>query len=332
MFAVAVWLSSLTSLPDVVCSARFFKAGNEKSYYHLYMCRLDGAKLRQLTFGKKLQVAPYWINHENLAYVELERPPYSDGSRTGIHHQARINVLNLRTNRTKTLIEMNGTDIYAEYDPNLNAMHVGSGIFKISLDGVKRLAPKREPVPYVDPWTEVSEGVYSAFLPSLTAKPHFKVTRKEASSLYKAITSSETYNDVDITIETELELGTYRVHGSSIEQLESKGNQKLLLVTTVSPNRLDQDSFVYDIDTKNRKCKLILNKIGTLHIISGSGLWIGRQLEARPLVQIPNSGVEWANFLFAGDLNTGKRWTLFNGLVDASHYSIRPSKLQLKKG
>lgn len=309
------------NLPNIICSARFFKPGSSRSYYHLYLSGFDASNRKQITFGTKIQVAPKWLDHNNLAYVELDRPPRSDGSMMGVRHKGRIKVLNLNTNRSKTLIEVEGIDMSGDYDPTSDRFSLNDVDYRVSKTGIHKLG--RGSDSYVDHWTEDPvNGLASAVLPSPKSRLRWKFTRKEAQTTWKGLTSGFEYTDIDVTIDST----PYKFHGGSIEEVKPLDVNRLLVITKVEPSRVDSDHFVYEVNCKAKTSKMVLSKIGYVEINTQGQYWIAKQPEARPMVNIPGSGAEWSSYLYSGKLGSTKRWTLFSGLVDAGDYAVRPNR------
>ncbi|MBS1725538.1 MAG: hypothetical protein JST51_02370 [Armatimonadetes bacterium] len=327
--AIVLMLSPLQRNPDIAFSARFYRLGKERSFYHLYLCRFDGTHRRQLTFGSKSQITPIWLDKTHLAYSEVNTTPAVDSElqRRG-KHLASIKVLDLESEQSKTLLnDIPVDDPWMSVNEDGRSIVINDTSYSISKTKVVRKQPYRS----VDNYQSFGQWNQE------TNRHHTTVSATKTSPVWNL---EWTYDDgtgwedgqADSGIaKTKLKVSKengkfseFSLHGDAIREVCPIDNSRLYIILGLGLSRIDNSHFVYQLDCETNRSKLLADNVGDIDFRASKGIWIGYQAEARPIREVPGAGQVWANSLYSGDIATGKRWTIVDGLVHLASYATRP--------
>ena len=306
---------------DVAYCARYYHQGKRPSYYHLYICRHDGGQRRQLTFGRKSAIGCVWIDRNHLAYLEWNGGvplSFSYGARTW---NGQIVMLNLKTGRRRTLWHVQSQEPWPTIDDDGRTITVGEEkavAYTVSQRGVKAF-PVKDPSDspefgqYVD-----SDPSYRGNIPAHGQSPAYQFEWNHSPS------AGEPYDQFALKVHRGKEIRTYTLNEDTVGWARSVGADKLYVITELGFRKFNCDSILYRLDFPSGIANRLFSGAGNLSISPKRTLWLGTQTEGRPLEKLQDRRLVWVRWLYGGNWDSKREWTLAKGLVYVSRYQFRP--------
>lgn len=304
---------------DVAYSARYYFEGKKKSYPHLYVCRHDGTHRQQLTFGTMSTMSEAWLDHNHLAYVEVQEKlgTYRPTDRW----KARIVVIDLRSNRKRTLFSAMVIPDWTTINQDSMTIRLNQKEYKITLNGVTPFAKNPDsdggfrrllsepPAPHVEDQ-----------LPATLSSPAYTLdwTQAEVDELKDVV------NGLQITSKGQTKHFTVKL--GTVQWEKAVGPNELYVDTAPWFQKTNCINYLYRLDVSKGTSTLLVTDAGRLEVDIKQNLWLGCQTDSQKLLKLKDGRQVYVQFLYAGNWKEGKRWTIADRLVCVYDYHFRPTK------
>jgi hypothetical protein len=304
---------------DVAFSARYYFEGKKKSYPHLYVCRHDGTHRQQLTFGTMSTMSQAWLDHNHLAYVEVQEKqgPY----RPTDSWKARVVVIDLKTKRKRTLFNGKVNPDWTTINQDTMTINLNDKDYKISVDRVTVLPKTPDTYDQFGGSTgDTGDPRSKAQIATTASSPAYTLywTQAEGDDL-KDATNGLQITSQGITKHFTVKLGT-------IQRAKPVGQNELYVDSAPWYQKLNCTNFLYRLDFAKGTSTLLVTDAGRLEVDIKQNLWLGCQTESQKLLKLKDGRQVYVQFLYAGNWKEGKRWRIADGLVCVYDYHLRPTK------
>jgi hypothetical protein len=314
---------------EIVYSARFYKQGAAKSYYHLYLSRLDGSGRRDLTPGVMDCMAPIWVDRDHVAYVEVAGWHWRAYQLAPEKDFVSIVLLEVRTRKKKSLgkFTLNKNNRFPRISKNKKAIVLNGVTYAVDLQGVKKIDSGEDNVLFRGEGVVVNE---SAEFPQDSWMTEYDINLPRVDARFKVIETGNYGNEFegmkfDLSVESHGEKSQFKLKGMWSSYFHAVDRDRFFVQTTANIERGYTASAIYLINAKLGSASLIVDKTSGIDFDPDRPFWVGHQRGGRRLMGVLADGrYVWTDELQVGNWQSGERWALLTGLVNEWGYAFRP--------
>jgi len=344
MFLPIVLIASARSSSlDLAYAARYYYQGKRKSYLQIYLVNHTGSGRRQITHNEFNSYAPMWVDRNHLAWVEAYEKLPLKGEVMYATYRLRVMVLNLSTGKRKGVGNL--TSEVPEFGiwPKENTFELNRGgpnytliptTFSVYLDGISKVPNKESRMMDESFGDDDDSGMGDALGGS--GKVMLK-SKWGPWTLHWTGQTPEMINDDDATVakcHVDLEskwkgkTRKFRLQGNHVNNAIVDRWGSPVILTTYAYEKYRHDNYLYRLSKDGKSITKVSGKVGMIDLQADRHLWIGHQVGAKEgaMGNLDDGRGVYTFWLYCGDWNTGKQWTIADGLVFVHGTAFRPLK------
>lgn len=324
---------------DLAYTARYYYQGNRKSFYQIYVVNHTGVGRRQITDNKFDSYAPMWIDQSHLAWVEVYKPLPTSQSGEEPKAKMRVMLIDLRNGKRRKLAEIPPHEFFYEPYSNKNEFEVHDHgpdstiidtTYRVSLSGIAKVANRESGFLDGEDFGQETGGdtMYPSrriAIPSKAGQWHLAWSI-EHPNIISDEDASVNKNWVVMKSGWKGKTTSFRMHGNKVSQAFIDASGHPVIHTMYAFDKYRHDEYVYRLSKDFRRAVEVTKKVGIVTLFKDRNLWIGRQTGLREgaMASLDDGRGVYVGWLYVGDWQSGKQWTIADGLVDVGCYQLKP--------